>query len=278
MRVLQGNRLGADPGLRHQLLQRLHRQVLARRHREDPDPGRDRQRIPLPRHRCPTRRRWWSPSRQSGETADTLAALRHAQRAGHEAHADHLQRGHQAMVRECKLAYITRAGVEIGVASTKAFTTQLAGLFLLTLALAQVKGRLTEDAGSRAPEGHAPPAGRAAGGAGAGAADHQLGRGLRAQGERAVPGPRAALPDRAGRRAQAQGDHLHPRRGLRGRRAQARPAGAGDQRDAGGDRGAQRRAAGKAQEQHAGSARARRRALCAGRRRHAHRKRAKAST
>ncbi len=48
-----------------------------------------------------------------------------------------------AMVRECKLAYITRAGVEIGVASTKAFTTQLAGLYLLTLALAQVRGRLT---------------------------------------------------------------------------------------------------------------------------------------
>ena len=43
-----------------------------------------------------------------------------------------------AMVRECELAYITRAGVEIGVASTKAFTTQLVGLFLLTLALAQV--------------------------------------------------------------------------------------------------------------------------------------------
>ena len=42
------------------------------------------------------------------------------------------------MVRECELAYITRAGVEIGVASTKAFTTQLVGLFLLTLALAQV--------------------------------------------------------------------------------------------------------------------------------------------
>jgi len=50
-----------------------------------------------------------------------------------------------AMVRECKLAYITRAGVEIGVASTKAFTTQLAGLFLLTLALAQSKGRLSAD-------------------------------------------------------------------------------------------------------------------------------------
>jgi glucosamine--fructose-6-phosphate aminotransferase (isomerizing) len=50
-----------------------------------------------------------------------------------------------AMVRECKLAYITRAGVEIGVASTKAFTTQLVGLFLLTLALAQVRGHLSEE-------------------------------------------------------------------------------------------------------------------------------------
>jgi glucosamine--fructose-6-phosphate aminotransferase (isomerizing) len=50
-----------------------------------------------------------------------------------------------AMVRECKLAYITRAGVEIGVASTKAFTTQLAGLFLLTLALAQVRGHLSDE-------------------------------------------------------------------------------------------------------------------------------------
>src|SRR5690606_23337311 len=50
-----------------------------------------------------------------------------------------------AMVRECKLAYITRAGVEIGVASTKAFTTQLTALFLLTIALAQVKGHLNQE-------------------------------------------------------------------------------------------------------------------------------------
>jgi glucosamine--fructose-6-phosphate aminotransferase (isomerizing) len=50
-----------------------------------------------------------------------------------------------AMVRECKLAYITRAGVEVGVASTKAFTTQLAALFLLTLTLAQVNGRLSDE-------------------------------------------------------------------------------------------------------------------------------------
>jgi glutamine---fructose-6-phosphate transaminase (isomerizing) len=81
---------------------------------------------------------------QSGETADTLAALRHAQRLGMKETLTVCNVATSAMVRECKLAYITRAGVEIGVASTKAFTTQLAGLFLLTLALAQVKGRLTE--------------------------------------------------------------------------------------------------------------------------------------
>jgi glucosamine--fructose-6-phosphate aminotransferase (isomerizing) len=52
--------------------------------------------------------------------------------------------GTSAMVRECRFAYLTRAGVEIGVASTKAFTTQLVGLFLLALALAQVRGRLSD--------------------------------------------------------------------------------------------------------------------------------------
>src|SRR3990167_4188301 len=81
---------------------------------------------------------------KSGETADTLAALRHAQSLGMQHTLTICNVATSAMVRECKLAYITRAGVEIGVASTKAFTTQLAGLFLLTLALAQTKGRLTE--------------------------------------------------------------------------------------------------------------------------------------
>ena len=81
---------------------------------------------------------------QSGETADTLAALRHAQSLGMRHTLTICNVATSAMVRECALAYITRAGVEIGVASTKAFTTQLAGLFLLTLALAHSKGRLTE--------------------------------------------------------------------------------------------------------------------------------------
>jgi glutamine---fructose-6-phosphate transaminase (isomerizing) len=81
---------------------------------------------------------------QSGETADTLAALKHARSLGMPHTLTICNVATSAMVRECKLAYITRAGVEIGVASTKAFTTQLAGLYLLTLALAQVRGRLTD--------------------------------------------------------------------------------------------------------------------------------------
>ena len=81
---------------------------------------------------------------QSGETADTLAALRHAQSLGMEHSLTICNVASSAMVRECKLAYVTRAGVEIGVASTKAFTTQLVGLFLLTLSLAQTKGHLSE--------------------------------------------------------------------------------------------------------------------------------------
>jgi len=82
---------------------------------------------------------------QSGETADTIAALKHARSLGMEHTLTICNVATSAMVRECKLAYITRAGVEVGVASTKAFTTQLAALFLLTLSLAQVNGLLTEE-------------------------------------------------------------------------------------------------------------------------------------
>jgi glucosamine--fructose-6-phosphate aminotransferase (isomerizing) len=83
---------------------------------------------------------------QSGETADTLAALKHARSLGMQHTLTVCNVATSAMVRECALAYITRAGVEIGVASTKAFSTQLVGLFLLTLALAQTRGRLTDAA------------------------------------------------------------------------------------------------------------------------------------
>lgn len=82
---------------------------------------------------------------QSGETADTLAALKHARSLGMNHTLTICNVATSAMVRECVLSYITRAGVEIGVASTKAFTTQLTGLYLLTLTLAQTRGLLTSE-------------------------------------------------------------------------------------------------------------------------------------
>ena len=83
---------------------------------------------------------------QSGETADTLAALKHAQALGMNETLAICNVATSAMVRLTKLNYLTRAGVEIGVASTKAFTTQLTALFLLTLALAKLRGHLPADA------------------------------------------------------------------------------------------------------------------------------------
>jgi len=79
---------------------------------------------------------------QSGETADTLAALKHAQELGHSATLAICNVATSAMMRQTRLQYLTRAGVEVGVASTKAFTTQLTGLFLLALTLAKSRGRL----------------------------------------------------------------------------------------------------------------------------------------
>ena len=83
---------------------------------------------------------------QSGETADTLAAIKHAKSLGMTNTLTICNVATSAMVRECKLNYITHAGVEIGVASTKAFTTQLVGLFLLALTLAKGRNRLSVDA------------------------------------------------------------------------------------------------------------------------------------
>jgi len=81
---------------------------------------------------------------QSGETADTLAALRNAKELGFLASLAICNVGISSLVRESDLTLLTQAGPEIGVASTKAFTTQLVGLLLLTLALGQVKGTLGE--------------------------------------------------------------------------------------------------------------------------------------
>ena len=83
---------------------------------------------------------------QSGETADTLAALRHSKDLGHTRTLAICNVPESAIVRECVLRFITRAGPEIGVASTKAFTTQLAALFLLTLVVGKLRGRIDEQA------------------------------------------------------------------------------------------------------------------------------------
>jgi glucosamine--fructose-6-phosphate aminotransferase (isomerizing) len=82
---------------------------------------------------------------QSGETADTLAALNHAKDTGHAYTLAICNVPESAIIRQSKLRLLTRAGPEIGVASTKAFTTQLAALFLLTLVLAKLRGRLSEE-------------------------------------------------------------------------------------------------------------------------------------
>ena len=80
---------------------------------------------------------------QSGETADTLAALNHAKAIGHQHTLAICNVPESAIIRQSRLRFLTRAGPEIGVASTKAFTTQLAGLFLLTLVLAKLRGKLS---------------------------------------------------------------------------------------------------------------------------------------
>jgi glutamine---fructose-6-phosphate transaminase (isomerizing) len=80
---------------------------------------------------------------QSGETADTLAALKHARAQGHKRTLAICNVASSAMMRETRLKFLTHAGVEIGVASTKAFTTQLVALFLLALTLAKLRRKLS---------------------------------------------------------------------------------------------------------------------------------------
>ncbi|HHF6630578.1 TPA: glutamine--fructose-6-phosphate transaminase (isomerizing) [Haemophilus influenzae] len=86
---------------------------------------------------------------QSGETADTLAALRLAKEKGYMAALTICNVAGSSLVRESDLAFMTRAGVEVGVASTKAFTTQLAALLMLVTALGKVKGHISVEKESK---------------------------------------------------------------------------------------------------------------------------------
>ncbi|AJZ58519.1 glutamine-fructose-6-phosphate transaminase [Paraburkholderia fungorum] len=82
---------------------------------------------------------------QSGETADTLAALKHAQALGHKHTLSVCNVGTSAMVRQTALSFLTHAGREIGVASTKAFTTQLVALFVLAATLGKLRGQVSAE-------------------------------------------------------------------------------------------------------------------------------------
>jgi glutamine---fructose-6-phosphate transaminase (isomerizing) len=82
---------------------------------------------------------------QSGETADTLAALRHAKALGHSHTLAICNVATSAMVRETNWRFLTKAGAEIGVASTKAFTTQLLALYLLAVSLAKRAGKISPE-------------------------------------------------------------------------------------------------------------------------------------
>ena len=86
---------------------------------------------------------------QSGETADTLAALKHAQELGHKHTLAICNVSTSAMVRLTEMAFLTRAGREIGVASTKAFTTQLVGLFVLAATLGKLRGHVDAELEAR---------------------------------------------------------------------------------------------------------------------------------
>ena len=82
---------------------------------------------------------------QSGETADTLAALRHAKALGHPYTLAICNVASSAMVRETNWHFLTKAGAEIGVASTKAFTTQLLALYLLAISIAKRAGKVSAE-------------------------------------------------------------------------------------------------------------------------------------
>ena len=98
-----------------------------------------RQAIANPRHLVVT-------ISQSGETLDTMEALKYAKSLGHDMTLAICNVQESAIPRASRLSFFTRAGAEIGVASTKAFTTQLAALFILTITLAKLRGRIDDEA------------------------------------------------------------------------------------------------------------------------------------
>ena len=160
---------------------------------------------------------------QSGETADTLAALRYAGSLGHVATLAICNVATSSLVRESDYCLLTMAGQEIGVASTKAFTTQLTLLLILAIVLGRRNGLSGEDEARLVSDMNRLPE-----------LVHQtlrLDRQIRqavktvlGQAPQPVSRPRHTVPGSQGGRTETEGNFLHPRRSLSRRRTQARPA------------------------------------------------------
>ncbi len=172
---------------------------------------------------------------QSGETADTLASLRYAKGAGPARRCAVVNVPTSTIARESDVVMPTLAGPEIGVASTKAFTCQLAVLACLAIAAGRARGVLSADDERKLVRALIEVPRHMTAALALEPEIERLARDLAKSQRRALSRPRHQLPDRARRRAEAQGNLLHPRRGLRRRRAQARPDRA-DRRDHAGDR------------------------------------------
>ncbi len=169
---------------------------------------------------------------QSGETADTLQAIRHARTQRSKVLAICNTNG-STIPRESDAVIYTHAGPEIGVASTKGFLTQLVACYLLALYLAQVKGTRFGDEIDEVDATSSRPIPAQIEGLLERADDvYALARAHLGTSVGAVPGPSRRLPGRARGRAEAQGDRLPARRGVRRGRAQARPDRAGRGRPA----------------------------------------------
>ena len=159
---------------------------------------------------------------QSGETADTLAALREMKRKGHPTLGICNVVG-STIAQESDGGVYLRAGPEIGVASTKAFTSQCTVLAMLALYFGRLAAPefLRRACGSSSELQELPDKVRQALAVPRhGAADR---REIRRLQQLPLPGPAVQLPHGLGRGAEAQGNQLHPRRGLSGRRDEARP-------------------------------------------------------
>jgi len=152
---------------------------------------------------------------QSGETADTLAALRLAKEQGYMASLTICNVPGSSLVRESDLAFMTKAGAEIGVASTKAFTTQLTALLILTLKLGQKNGNSEAGMSDEAQQSIVSALNSLPAKLEARQRNQRLSRRICRQTPRLVPRTRRPVPHRNGRSAQAQRNLLYSRRSLR---------------------------------------------------------------